>query len=103
VYEKILVRHPDAAFLHNGLAWLAAKCNRDLDGALRHATRAVELDPKSAAILDTLAEVQFIRGDKSGAATTIRKAIELDRPTVLADQLKRFASGIQGAMRDQAP
>jgi hypothetical protein len=35
------------------LAWLSARCRRQLDKALTHAKKAVALDPKSVAYLDT--------------------------------------------------
>ena len=81
---------PDSAMLHNNLAWLAARCGRRLDDALRHAQRAVELDP-TAAHLDTLAEVHFRRGDRERAVEYSEQAVALDpRNQTLRSQLDRF-------------
>ena len=55
--DAVLAKYPDSANDHNNLAWLAANCGRDADEAMTHAKRAVELKPKNAAYLDTLAEV----------------------------------------------
>jgi tetratricopeptide (TPR) repeat protein len=81
---------PDSAMLNNNLAWLAARCNRRLDDALRHAQRAVELEP-NAAHLDTLAEVHFRRGDRERAVEYSEQAVALDpRNQTLRSQLDRF-------------
>jgi Flp pilus assembly protein TadD len=57
---------------------LSACCGRNLDGALEHARKAVELAPDNAGYIDTLAEVYFQRGDKDKAVAAQRKAVELD-------------------------
>jgi tetratricopeptide (TPR) repeat protein len=81
---------PDSALLNNNLAWLAARCGRRLDDALRHAERAVELEP-NAAHLDTLAEVHFRRGDRERAIEYSQRAVALEpRNQSLAGQLERF-------------
>jgi tetratricopeptide (TPR) repeat protein len=46
----------------NGLAWLCAKCDRDLEQAKAWAEKAASIMPDNAAILDTLAEVNFHLG-----------------------------------------
>jgi len=81
---------PDSALLNNNLAWLAARCGRRLDDALRHAQRAVEQEP-NAAHLDTLAEVYFRRGDRERAIEYSQRAVALEpRNQSLASQLERF-------------
>jgi hypothetical protein len=90
-YEHLSQRYPNSGMLHNLCAWAAARCGRDLDGALAHATRGVELEPASAAILDTLAEVHFRRGDVRAAIAAARRCAEMepDEPHYKA-QLERF-------------
>ncbi|MDB5292324.1 MAG: hypothetical protein JWL69_3565, partial [Phycisphaerales bacterium] len=61
--QALCDRFPDSANHHNQLAWLAAECRRDLDKALEHAKRAVELEPNHAAYIDTLGETYFQRGE----------------------------------------
>jgi hypothetical protein len=45
--------------MHHQLAWLAARCHRNVADGLKHAERATELDLKNATYLDTLGEVHF--------------------------------------------
>src|SRR5262249_11967751 len=60
-FEKVCKPYPKSAQNHNSLAWLAVCCRRQLDKALEHARKAVELAPKTAGYLDTLAEVYYQR------------------------------------------
>ena len=92
--EQLCRDYPESPAAHNSLAWMLARCRRDLDTALTHANRGVELAPKNCAILDTLAEVHFQRGEKDKAAAAIRKCIEL-QPAVERHRLalKRFLEG----------
>ena len=85
LYRRMLERHealcrdfPRTATFHNDLAWLAANLDRDLDKALAHAQRAVELEPQAPGILDTLAEVQFRRGSKNEAVRLAQRCLEME-------------------------
>jgi tetratricopeptide (TPR) repeat protein len=85
LYRRILEAHealcrdfPRGGTYHNDLAWLAANLDRDLDKALAHAQRAVELEPQSAGILDTLAEVHFRRGNRSEAVRLAKRCLEME-------------------------
>ena len=82
---------PNSALYLNNLAWLSARCNRDLDQALEHSQRAVKLEPDSATYLDTLAEVRFRLGDREEAIRLMKQCIEMDgqEPHFRA-QIKRF-------------
>jgi tetratricopeptide (TPR) repeat protein len=92
--DSILASYPKAALSHNSAAWMLARCRLKLDVALAHAQKAVELEPNSSAILDTLAETYFQLGQKDKAIATIRTCIEQepanDRHKA---QLKRFEQG----------
>jgi tetratricopeptide (TPR) repeat protein len=92
--ESILAAYPRSAMIHNSAAWMLARCRLKLDVALAHAQKAVELEPQTAAILDTLGETYFQLGQKAKAIEIIRKCIELE-PTVDRHkaQLKRFEQG----------
>ena len=88
LYQRMLGRHealcrdfPRSGTYHNDLAWLAANLDRDLDKALAHAQRAVELEPQSAGILDTLAEVHFRRGNRAEAVRLANAASQWNRTT----------------------
>jgi predicted Zn-dependent protease len=63
---------------HNDLAWLDARCGVKLADAQTHAERAVALQPRNAAYIDTLAEVVYRRGDKTKALELIARCAALD-------------------------
>ncbi len=78
----------------NALAWYCAINDVHLDEALRAAARAVELAPDDAAILDTLAEVYYRRGDPVSALEVIGRACALEPDDAYyAGQRARFAEG----------
>jgi hypothetical protein len=86
-----LSRHPKAAGEHNGLAWMCAKCDRDLDSALDHAKQATTLAPETVGYLDTLAEVRFCRGERQAAIEIMKHCLELDpHSQYFQHQLQRF-------------
>jgi predicted Zn-dependent protease len=89
--ERLCGQFPKGAAHHNAVAWLLVRTRRDLDKAMEYASKAMELEPTSPAIIDTLAEVYFQRGDKVKAVETIQKCIELE-PTVERHKLvlRRF-------------
>jgi len=85
LYRRMLDRQealcrdfPRSGTFNNDLAWLAANLDRDLDKALTHAQRAVELEPQAAGILDTLAEVHFRRGNRSEAVRLSKCCLEME-------------------------
>ena len=75
-----------------------AKCRRELDAALAHAKRAVELQPTNTASLDTLAEAHFQRGEFAEAISVMQRCAELepDEPRH-KEQLERFRKALAGA------
>lgn len=91
-YESAIDQFGSSADLRNGLAWTMANCNRDLDRALAHAKKAVELAPKTAGYLDTLAEVHFRKKDRETALELMKQCAAVD-PTnpYYQKQLVRFA------------
>jgi len=78
VYAKLVADSPDSAAALNLLAWFEGRCGRDLDDALAHARKGVELEPQNTAILDTLAEVHFQRGEIDPALELVRKCLKLE-------------------------
>lgn len=99
-YEKLCRAYPRCAWAHNAAAWMAVCCRRNLDQALEHAQKAVELAPMRANYLDTLAEVYFQRGDKDKAIALQKRALALDPQKIYyRKQLKRLQAGDPSAER----
>jgi tetratricopeptide (TPR) repeat protein len=89
---------PRSGELHNQLAWLSARCRRELDAGLDHAGQAAKLAPKNAGYLDTLAELHFQRGDQKRALEIIAQAIALDpHLEYLRQQRQRMMAGDRNA------
>ncbi|HTM22809.1 MAG TPA: tetratricopeptide repeat protein, partial [Kofleriaceae bacterium] len=88
---------------HNNRAWLAARCRRDLDTALEHARKAIELDPKRAGNRETLAEVHFQRGERAAALECINQCLAREpKNTYFARQKRRFEAGDPAAPLPEA-
>lgn len=100
--QKVVDDYPNCAWAHNSAAWLSACCKTDLNWGLRHAEAAVKLDGKSAAHLDTLAEVLFQLNRQKEAVEAQTKAVALE-PTKLyyKKQLKRIQNGDNSADRPE--
>jgi tetratricopeptide (TPR) repeat protein len=102
VVEQLCKDHPRSALGHNGVAWLGACCRRDLDDALVHARKAVELAPEFATYHETLAEVYFQMGQKDRAIEALRKAESLSTKSLhFQKQFKRLEAGDPKAPRVQ--
>lgn len=94
IYDKLCREYPRCALTHNHAAWMRACCRRDLDSALAHARKAVELEPSFAGYLDTLAEVHFQRGEKEKAVALQKRVIELNpKREYFRKQLRRLEAG----------
>ena len=85
---------PDCDNSRNSSAWLASRANRNLDEAEENLKQALERNPRQAAYLDTMAEVQFARGDRKKAVEFSTRSLEegtLDFQ--LIRQHRRFVDG----------
>ena len=90
-YDNMLKKYPNSSFGHNSVAWVMANCSRDLDDALKHSQKAVELEPESAGYLDTLAEINFRKGNRDKALELMKKCSEMDKNNgYYRRQLERF-------------
>ncbi|TFH14936.1 MAG: hypothetical protein E4H02_08885 [Lentisphaerales bacterium] len=89
--DALCRKYPNMGHIRNATAWLTARCRRRLDDGLTHAQRAVQLEPRSAAFIDTLAEVLFQLRKNDEALELMRKFVELepDEP-YFRRQLTRF-------------
>jgi tetratricopeptide (TPR) repeat protein len=107
VQRKVAGRYPRYGQGHNTAAWLAARCGRHLPAAVEHATKAVELEPKNAAFIDTLAEAYFRTGQRGEAVEQMKKCLELEPASAhFREQMKRFtapATTSPAAPRSQRP
>jgi tetratricopeptide (TPR) repeat protein len=90
-FEDALKDHGNSADLRNSLAWTMVNCNRDLDDALKHAQKAVDVAPKTAGYIDTLAEVYFRKKDRAKALELMKQCAALDpHSPYYRKQLERF-------------
>lgn len=77
--------------VRNSAAWLAARAMKRLDDAEKESTEALRLRPHQAAYLDTMAEIQFARGNREKAVEWSKKAITSEPgATPLREQYYRF-------------
>lgn len=99
-YTKLCRDYPRCASAHHAAALLSACCRRNLDEALKHAEKSVELAPTDADNFDALAEVHFQRGDKDKAIAAEKRAIELEpKKNYYRKQRKRMQAGDPSAER----
>ena len=83
----------DASTL-NGLAWVCAINGLNLEQARQAAERAVQLEPKNAQILDTLAEVHYRSGNAAKAIEVETEALTYSpNDAYLKEQIARFQRG----------
>lgn len=80
-YKKAIDLGPKFAHAHNSLAWLLATCDdpslRDPRQAIELAQRAIALEPKNAAIWNTLGVAQYRAGQWDAAITTLEESNQL--------------------------
>ena len=90
-YRARIAEQPDDAEGYNNLAWLLANTDTSLDEALRLSNKSLELQPDTAAYLDTLAEVHLRLGKPARAVELQKQAIELEPESLdLTERLKKF-------------
>ncbi len=75
-FENALNLEPNFTLACNALAWLYAENDKNIDGAITLATRAVKLKP-AASYWDTLAYALYKAGRYKEAADAIAKALNL--------------------------
>lgn len=92
--SAIIARFPDGENSLNSAAWLASRANRHLDEAEQYVNRSLKTNPRQAAYLDTMAEVQFARGDRKKALEFSMRGLEEEPGDLqLLRQHIRFESG----------
>jgi WD40 repeat protein len=81
---------PNHATAHNNLAWLlvtAPEAHRNLDEALEHARRAVELEPGEQVSLNTLGVILYRTGRFAEAIETLEKSLAAGKGQLAAFDL----------------
>jgi hypothetical protein len=91
--ESALNRYPECENTRNTAAWFAARSMRKLDAAEQHLRRALASNPNQSAYLDTMAEIQFARGNRDKALEWSALAVNYSpEDTLLRRQHERFRS-----------
>jgi tetratricopeptide (TPR) repeat protein len=94
MHEEVLEEYPNSALYNNNLAWLLVRCGRDIDRAVKHARKAVELLPKHAGHMDTLAETLFQKGETAEAVKLMQECVQLEPDNrYMRLQLERMRKG----------
>ena len=90
----VIERFPNSDNTCNTAAWLASRARRNLDQAEDLENHALALNPEQSAYLDTMAEVQFAKGNREKAVEWSTRAINfLPGDSMLRRQHARFLSG----------
>lgn len=89
--EDVIARYPESDNTRNTAAWFASRAVRKLDEAAKHLAIALAARPDQPAYLDTMAEIQFAKGNRDKALEWSAKAInfEPDDP-LIRRQHERF-------------
>ncbi|MDX1570660.1 MAG: tetratricopeptide repeat protein [Xanthomonadales bacterium] len=77
IYRQILENEPDRDDVHHLMAVLCHE-KKDLDQALEHAEKAIDLNGDEAHYHQTLAGILHARGDLAGARSNLERAVEID-------------------------
>jgi hypothetical protein len=92
-FENVIRRYPDSDNTLNTAAWFASRAMRELDQAEKLLSRALAMNPRQAAYLDTMAEIQFARGRRAKALEWSQLAINISpEDTMIRRQHERFRS-----------
>jgi tetratricopeptide (TPR) repeat protein len=90
---EVIERFPESDNTRNTAAWFASRAIRKLDEAEKHAAKALDSNPDQAAYLDTMAEIQFAKGDRDKALEWSRLALNHEpNDSQLRRQHERFRS-----------
>jgi len=88
----------EAARLYNEFAWLISNTEGELQYALRCSRKSVEIDPASAAFLDTLGRCYYAVGDLQNAVKHQRMAVE---QAPYYQQIRRQLEFFEKAVQEQ--
>lgn len=90
-FMHTLERFPESDNTMNTAGWFASRSVRRLDEAMEIQKRALELYPRSAAYLDTLAEIYFAKGNRAEAVRWGAEAVRyMPGDAMIIRQFERF-------------
>ena len=95
-YQHALATSPDSAFLHRELAMVERR-QGNVDAALGHFARAIELDPSDTVSLIETGDLLAGRQDFAGAELAYRKAAALEPGAELTAKLALTAEALREA------
>jgi len=91
--EKVIATYPQSDNTCNTAAWFAARALRKLDEAEKHLSTALAANPNQSAYLDTMAEINFAKGNRDKALEWSKLAVNfLPNDPQLRRQQERFRS-----------
>ena len=93
-YERAVTLSPDSAFLYRELAGVERR-QGDYDPAIRHFTRASELDPLETTAIIAVGDILAERQDYEGAEAAYRKAAAIESTPELGAKLAALAERVR--------
>ncbi|MFZ9937369.1 MAG: hypothetical protein ACO3JG_09975, partial [Luteolibacter sp.] len=94
-FQQVIAKYPESENTLNTAAWFATRSLRELDAAHQLVRKALAMNPRQAAYLDTMAEYQFARGRRAEALEWSAKALDAaPEDTLIRRQHERFRSGV---------
>lgn len=96
--REMVRRYPKDDNIYNNFAWLASRANRCLDEAEEYLKIGLEMNPQSAAYLDTMGEIHFARRNRAEAVKWSNRSLANETlgeeiRWELHQQNQRFKSG----------
>ena len=91
--SAVIRQFPDSDNTCNTAAWIASRARRNLDQAEKLLEKALAANPEQSAYLDTMAEIQFARGNREKALEWSQRAVNfMSLDVMLRRQHERFRS-----------
>ena len=92
---EVIKHYPASENTYNTAAWLAARARLKLDLAENYLQKALAMNPDQSAYLDTMAEIQFSKGNRAKALEWSQLAVNFSpQDTQIRRQHERFRIGV---------
>ncbi len=89
----VLKRYPASDNTYNTAGWLASRARLNLDLAENYLQKALAMNPEQSSYLDTMAEIQFAKGNRAKALEWSELAVNFSpQESLLRRQHERFRS-----------